>query len=529
MFSRILTPQCIALAIGIFAVTWSSAATQYVSTTGSNSTGDGTTIKPWGTISFGVSKLASGDTLIVKAGTYTNISNFIMNIPAGHAGAYTTVAAETPFSVRIKNTSSLNYYDNLVQMNSSYTKVDGFILEVNNSPDPEHIASIDGNFNKLTRVIFKRTGPTNQYGGWLQIGGNDNLVEDCAGVGSARYGFAIGGPDSTAQRNILRRCVGRVDYSISDQPKATFNVYGNNSGTNMRDVLLQNCIAVDGKKGPSGSEPTYGGFYFPKNAMNVTVQGSIVLNVEAAYAGYFVKELNGQNLRMTNSVAWGGPPGASISGIRANASAAGYYELNHVTVGGYGSGYYNLETSTSEILSNSLFYNNGSLASSDDGWSSVTNNGFFPASQAKGTNAVAATSSVLKYIVRPEAGTVLSAKATDGLDIGANVTKRYGKTGTLWGEAGFDQITAESLWPWLYENNVKTVFAEPHSPPTGAVPATNDSTRGFAALTDQFGKPMTLTRYIWQFLGNEIPSEIYQSGSVQLLAPTGLTATVIKN
>ncbi len=527
MYSKISLIRCTLVALLTSLASGAFAATYYVATTGSNTAGDGSTSKPWGTIGYGVGKLASGDTLVVKAGTYTNLANFIQKIPAGTASAYTTVMAETPFSVRIKNSGSLNYYDNLVQMSTNYTKVDGFILEVNDTPDPEHIAAINGNFNKLTRVIFKRTGPTNQYGGWLNIDGSDNLVEDCAGVGSARYGFAIGGPDSTAQRNIMRRCVGRVDYSVSDQPKAVFNVYGNNSGTNMRDVLLQNCIAIDSKAGPSRSEPTYGGFYFPKNAANVTVQGSLVLNVEAAYAGFFVKELNGQNLRMTDSVAWAGTAGAAIDGIRANASAAGYYELNHVTVGGYRSGYYNAETSTTETLSNSLFYGNGSLASADQGWTSVTNNAFYPSSQSKGTNAVAATASVLKYIVRPESGTVLSAKGTDGKDIGANLTKRYGKTGTRWGEAGYDQLTTESLWPWTYEATIKTVFAEPHSAPSGAVPSSNNSVRGFTVATDQFGKPMTLTRYVWQFLGNEIPADIYGTSTSALQSPTGVTAVIV--
>ena len=508
------------------------AASYYVATTGSDSAGDGTLDKPFRTIGVGLNRMASGDTLIVKPGTYNDLENFIngrtYRIPSGTASRYTTIAAEVPFSVRIRNTKQMNYWDSALRLNVDYVRVDGFIFEINQSQDPEYIADIDGRFNKVTRSIFKRTGATNQYGGWVQITGSDNLLEDCAGVGSARYGFAIGGPNSTAQRNILRRCVGRVDYSVSNQPKATFNVYGNNSGNNVRDTLLQNCIAIDGRKGPNSSESTYGGFYFPKNATRTTIQGSIVLNVEAEHAGYFVKELGAQDLKMVNSIAWGGYGTNYIAGIRANSSGQGtYFELDHVTVGGYVNGYYNQDSAPSRILRNSLFLNNGARTSSSDyGWT-ASHNGFFPASQAVGSNGVAVSAGALKYLVRVEPGTAAAAKGSDGLDIGANVTKRYGRSGTLWGEPGYDQITSDSLWPWSFEDHIKRVFAEPHSPPAGAVPSTNDTTRGFAAATDPFGKPMTLTRYIWQYLGSEIPAEIYGSGPLAPERLQGLKATIL--
>src|SRR5690349_6194024 len=98
--------------------------------------------------------------------------------------------------------------------------------------------------------------------------------------GRARYGFKTGGPTETSSYNIFLRVVGRVDYSNSNQPKATFSTYGNNSGWGVHHILFQNCIAIDGRKGPS-NYVTYGGFYFPKNVSDVSVQGSIVLHTEA--------------------------------------------------------------------------------------------------------------------------------------------------------------------------------------------------------------------------------------------------------
>ena len=136
--------------------------------------------------------------------------------------------AEQPGAVRIKNTGTLDYYDHFLFLESTkYVKVDGFIFDHSNSQYPPYTASIPGTFNKATRNIVRRSGPTEQYGGWWYVSGTDNLLEDCAGVGSARYGFSVGGPSDFSQRIIIRRCVGRVDYSISSEPKATFNVYGN--------------------------------------------------------------------------------------------------------------------------------------------------------------------------------------------------------------------------------------------------------------------------------------------------------------
>lgn len=503
------------------------AATYYVATTGSDG-GTGSDNSPWATIGYGTSHMSSGDTLVVKAGTYQDLPNFINSrahsIPSGTALQYTTIRAENPFSVRIKNTGPLNYWDNMVLLSGDYIQVDGFIFDMTNSADPEYNATVDGNYNKITRSIFRRTGKTSEYGGWVYVGGSYNLIEDCAGVGSARYGFSTGGPTATSAYNIFRRCVGRIDYTDSNQPKATFNAYGNNSGNQVHDILFQNCIAIDGKRGPSTNEDTYGGFYFPKNATNIFVRGSIALNVEAGHAGYFVKELQGQNIVVDNSIAWGGYGGSWIAGLRANGSTPGPLTFNHMTVGGYPTAYYNYDSASTRTLTNSLFYANATLTSADYGWTTVTNNAFSPASQKIGSNAVTNNVALL-YLVRAEPATGLASAATDGADIGANITKRHGQSGTLWGQTGYDQPTQMALWPWPRESQIKAVFSETNNPPSGMTPSTNNTRRGFCADTDQFGKAMTLTRYIWQYLGNQIPSDIYSSS----VAPPGtLTGTLIK-
>ena len=48
---------------------------------------------------------------------------------------------------------------------------------------------------------------------------------------------------------------------------------------------------------------------------------------------------------------------------------------------------------------------------------------------------------------------------------GATIEKKMGVIGTLYGEPGFDTLTAENLWPWPYESKIKELFSETNDPP----------------------------------------------------------------
>ncbi|MBI3900499.1 MAG: hypothetical protein HY308_19760 [Gammaproteobacteria bacterium] len=510
-------------------------ATYYVATSG-NDNNNGSSSAPWRTIAYGASRLASGDTLIVRAGEYFDLANFINTrhrpIASGTPAAFTTIRAETPFSVRILNTGSLDYWDAPVflqgsvaslgqTVTDSYIHVDGFIFDIRNSLNPAYMGWIYGHHNKITRSIFRRVGNVDNYGGWVTLIGDYNLVEDAAGVGAARYGFITGGPSATSRNNIFRRVVGRIDYTNSTEPKATFSVYGNDGLVDeVRDHLFQNCIAIDGRRGPRpiADNDTYGGFYFPKNAMNATIQGSIVLNTEVGYAGYFVKELSGRNIKVEHSVAWDiWNTTSDVSGVRANGNVdTAALIFDHMTIGRSGVnpmyGYTNWDHAPTKQLTNTFFYNNtGIRIGTNQGWTSETNNAFAPAAQAEGSHPVT-TGLNLRYVVRPEPGSGLIAAGSGGSDIGATILYRYGASGTLWGEAGYDQLTTESLWPWPYEAQIKAVFAEPNDPPAGNTPSSNDTVRGFCATRARLDgvNPVTLTSYIWEYLGNPIPADIYR-------------------
>jgi hypothetical protein len=454
----------LAFVVVVFLAQGALASTYYVSTTGSDSTpGTCTSASPCYTISKALSLMASGDTLIVKNGTYIDRSGMLINdrsanIPSGPAGGFTTIKAETPYGVRIKWTGGLDYYDAPVLISrANRVHVDGFIFEFSGSnlAEPSYMVEFDTTYNKATRCIAKRSH-VDAYGGWFASDGNYNLFEDCAGVGAARYGFYVGGPDSSTKYNIFRRCVGRVDFANTDQPKGTFCIYGNNSTTAVQYHLFQNCISIDGHR-PSGDEEKYGAWYHPKNANQIVLQGSIVLNESTGHAGMFLQEW-GQNISITHSVIYNLANSASWAvGLRANTGS--YLSASYLTLGG--------------TLPGGAYY----------GGTAATN------SRTGGT-------------------------MTNLLDNtpGAVIIKRYGTDGTFYGESGYNTLTSSNLWPFPGEDAIKMVFAEQLSTPSGYTPANNVSARGFAAGTSMDGSPQTFTKYIWEYLGNRIPATVYPSG-----------------
>ena len=110
----------------------------------------------------------------------------------------------------------------------------------------------------------------------------------------------------------------------------------------------------------------------------------------------------------------------------------------------------------------------------------------------------------LFYLPRIESNSDLSGKASDGGDVGATVMKRIGVNGTLWGEPGYNTTTDEDLWPWPNEDIIKINLR------TYSHPQINGA-RGFCADGKQLNgiHDITLTSYIWEYLGNPIPQEIY--------------------
>lgn len=503
-------------AAALVMVATADAATYYVNGSSGSDSSSGASDKPLKTIGAGLRKLAAGDTLIVADGTYYDQANFINDglaaIASGSSTAFTTIRAANPLSVRIRNTGArdneTDYYESPLRIRGTRIAVDGFIFDLRDQSGTPFVGDVEGSYNKVTRSIFRRQGAVDRYGGWMAVGGHHQLIEDVAGVGAARYGFFSGGPESNSHHIIYRRVVGRFDFSSSVEPKATFAGYGTDAAWGVHHILYQNCIAIDGQRGPDAGDVHYGAWYFPKNLDTGQIVGSIALNNSVAYSGMFVQELQGKNTLVSNSVSW-----ATTGGTAIRWNGTGSIAIDHVTVGGNTAApalttYNNSVTAT---LSQSAFSKISTVVEGN-GSLSLVNNAFDASALLRGTGSL--LMQPLRYL--PDAS-----RDTGMSNMGAVVLKRVGRSGTFYDDAGFDEVTTENLWPWPNEAVIKSVFAETNTPKSGNTPSTNNTVRGFTVATDQFGKPMTLTRYVWQYLGNEIPADLYSAKTPN--PPTSVT------
>jgi hypothetical protein len=124
----------------------------------------------------------------------------------------------------------------------------------------------------------------------------------------------------------------------------------------------------------------------------------------------------------------------------------------------------------------------------------------FEDGDAAGTNQVTANQT-LQWIVR----TPYTTQGSTGGNVGAQVEKAWGEFCTHHGQTNYDSVTTDNLWPFPYEDEIKTWFAVSTGQGT--------STRGFCSGNSVGGTSQTLTKYIWEYVVNgvqtEIPSGIY--------------------
>jgi parallel beta-helix repeat protein len=109
------------------------ANTYYVATNGSDSN-SGSSLSPWRTLQYAVETISSGDTVIVRAGTYLGCR--IRN--SGQVGATKTLVAEVAQAAVINAPGPQNSHSSLIEIeNGSGTAVTDWIIdgfEVSNSP-----------------------------------------------------------------------------------------------------------------------------------------------------------------------------------------------------------------------------------------------------------------------------------------------------------------------------------------------------------------------------------------------------------
>lgn len=419
--------------------------------------------------------------------------------------AMTIVRAETPFGVTFKYTTTGNVFGvGVVNQKGSYQWVDGINFDVS-SFDEEGQYNLTGTFCRLTRCLYRSTGSAGGYADYKQpinASGTDCMVQDVHLAGPFRYGVFTGngGSGGNVERNVFRRMIVRCDgydSSSTGQPHASFACYGDNSvATAVGRMVYQNTIAIDGIRAVSQANAdsyTWGAYYNPKITRGNVYQGAMALNVETSRGGFMVMDNIGGGTMptMTDCVGWdikyatignGAPQGI----FAVNSGTAGG-TWSRLTGGNMTSSMSVVDDGAGTVSLNSSLFTKYAGSQAIDGVPASTSYCAFENGDATGTNQVTFTTAP-QWIVK----TPYTTQGLSGGTLGANILYCYGAFCSHHGDAGYDTITTDPLWPYPYESKIKTFFAVS----TGS----GTPTRGFcAAGNDAFGNPLTLSRYIWQY------------------------------
>ncbi|MDA0323983.1 MAG: hypothetical protein O2923_14875 [Verrucomicrobia bacterium] len=456
--------------------------------------------------------MQGGDTLIIKDGTYSGSANKIwqwMYPPFGTANDYTVIEAENPGSVTFTTSAPLDMQN----------------FPQNNAADPLRYIRFEGlkwvgsttlfgaEFIKFVRCAFEGDMPDGNTWTFAMLYSKKVLMEDTVAFGKGRYKYLA----YKSKKLIFRRAIARNDYANKNAPGsdpiAPFAIY---YSTN---VQVQNSMVID-SDAPQFWDPipteVAGAFYTPNGARDVKLRGCIALN--NAMSGYTGVS---SELLIDNSVFWG-----CISGPGTKFGASEI--ANHITVGGLvtpaSMGMSVGQTNAAQFIppgrgtesqqggfdvGNSIIMDCFDLGIGSDsvGKNALWNNNNNGNTVASDVTLVNPEANSLKHLPRIEAGSALSGQASDGGDVGANVLKKIGVSGTIWGETGYDSVTSHDLWPWPNEEWVKAELGGYNA--GGGDTSIPRGDRGFAAYVSPFGSPNTLSSYIWEYLGTKIPDGIY--------------------
>lgn len=509
----------------------STAKTYYISPTGSDSTGDGTTAKPWATFVFAYTKMKGGDILIVKSGTYnkqtvlsSDNSGVGYTIPAGSPSGYTIVKAEVDGDAIIDGQgvmSPLNANGTHSLSNMSYFVIEGLVFK--NQGSGGYLYNV--NHAKLIRDGFENAGDGNNV-----VVSNSNssylLYEECYAWGSGRYKFSSYYSDHIVyRRNVARFDRAHPQHDGVSEPIAVFAAYSSNS------VEFQNDIAIDSDHPEMWIAPDgiWGGYFVPTTSdpsTDVNIRGSIALNLAMGFG----------------STDWGGTP--LIENSVGWHVQQGYYARNKATInhstfgdvygpsvigGQVGLYYYpgSYGTPSAAVINNSIIQNvkgNALTSLGAEDYNVLYGNTANYSSTPTGTHNSTQNPS-LQYITRVEpSNVVLHGTASDGGDRGANILYEYGTPGSLWGDPGYNSLTSQQLWPFPFESKIGQNMRNYSytGPSSSGASVTLSGNRGFA----QTGQ--TLTNYIWNYLGNATPYNAFvPDATVQppVTPPTGSGVT----
>lgn len=351
-------------------------------------------------------------------------------------------------------------------------------------------------------------------------GNRFNLIEDCWFWG-AHQRVLVGNYRADCnvwRRNVIRDSGGSDSWRTGGgNPCVGFTVYESTG------VSVQNMIIVD--RALNGGSP-YADFASAQHTAGYPQSsnewlGCMSINSDDSGFSLDADSAAENTLKLTNCVAWDD----AVNGVNTGG-AANDPVLSNITIGQSGVTGMRVQSSKGPItggaIANIISYNSGTYGFNVviqptycTVYGSVTSAYYSGGQECKvGARTTDPTSdgtpASLKYPVRIEDGSALKGTGAGGADYGANVMYRYGTDGTRYGEPGYNTLTTNKLWPWPNEALIKADMAI-------------DGARGFCTGNSLDGTPQTLTKYIWEYIGNQIPSSIYGITTTTLRGPLTLS------
>jgi Right handed beta helix region len=226
-------------------------ATYYVAKTGSDSNSCANAQSqstPKLTINAGAACLSGGDTLIVKAGSYTE--SLINNLPSGTAGSPTVLKSEVNHgAVMFTDATGTANWCTICLQNKSYITIDGMVLDGSHTDHAAHVYIYgtsdhivvqnneirfgNGHCNSTDNPMGIATGPATPMSSFIVVRNNDihhisiNVPGGCAFYG---YGMYFYPTDSLVEGNDIHdnASYGIHNYNGASLSYALRNVYRNN-------------------------------------------------------------------------------------------------------------------------------------------------------------------------------------------------------------------------------------------------------------------------------------------------------------
>jgi len=243
------------------------AATYYVATNGNDGNNGTNTSSPLRTITAGISRLAGGDTLYIRAGTYTEA---LHGIPSGTAADHpTTISGYGGETVTINGIYSgyVGYFYNVQNIILENLIIDGTSATNNTISLDWYTSNITlrnmtiqnaawtaifsrGDNHKFQNLDINRYGvdDANRRGHGFYIKGHNNLVEDCKihhGSGHGVHVYATT-PDPKPLNTIIRRNIFYANGHDSYYGRERVSGIGVYVGDN---TLVYNNIVYDNGRG----------------------------------------------------------------------------------------------------------------------------------------------------------------------------------------------------------------------------------------------------------------------------------------